>query len=279
MTAGSGWPASNWLRPDAETSRKRLFCHVYARGKGNAQMILGWPYSWVVALEPGRTSWDAEPLDAVRLGPADDATEVTAAQVRDVTGRLIAAGHWREGDPDIIVVLDSGYDLTRLAWLLVGLPVDVRRRLRSDRVMYLAAPPRPPHSLPDVFTDRIGGRPTGRAGGSPDRFYPIPRTVADIIEQAARHARTGLRRSPGWLASANSRKRRPQLSRRDSRSVSRLVSKGHALVGARMSRHPRGCLAAELVVDPIGALRPQRQPRVWSGQQGRCGRGQSRRWR
>ena len=48
---------SNWLRPDAATSPDRLFCHCYARGKGNAQMIPGWPYSLVVALEPGRASW------------------------------------------------------------------------------------------------------------------------------------------------------------------------------------------------------------------------------
>jgi DDE superfamily endonuclease len=108
---------SNWLRPDAETSPERLFCHVYARGKGNAQMIPGWPYSWVAVLEPGRTSWTL-PLDAVRLGPEDDATKVTAAQVRDVLARLMAAGHWKPGDPDIIIVFDAGYDLTRLAWLL-----------------------------------------------------------------------------------------------------------------------------------------------------------------
>jgi hypothetical protein len=62
---------SNWLRPDAAASPERMFCHVYARGKGNAQMIPGWPYSFVAALEPGRTSWTAV-LDAVRLGPADD---------------------------------------------------------------------------------------------------------------------------------------------------------------------------------------------------------------
>ena len=132
---------SNWLRPDAETSPERLFCHCYARGKGNAQMIPGWPYSFVAALEPGRTSWTL-PLDAVRLGPADDATEVTAAQVREVVGRIIAAGHWRDGDPDILVVFDAGYDLTRLAWLLRDLPVEVLGRLRSDRVMYFPAPPR-----------------------------------------------------------------------------------------------------------------------------------------
>src|SRR5215831_6362512 len=45
---------SSWLRPDAETSPERLFCHTYARGSGQAQMIPGWPYSVVAALEPGR---------------------------------------------------------------------------------------------------------------------------------------------------------------------------------------------------------------------------------
>ena len=62
---------SPWLRPDAPTSADRLFCHVHGRGKGQAQMIPGWPYSFVAALEPGRSSWTAV-LDAVRLGPADD---------------------------------------------------------------------------------------------------------------------------------------------------------------------------------------------------------------
>jgi hypothetical protein len=47
---------SNWLRPDAETSPERLFCHCYARGRGNKQVIPGWPYSFVAALGPGRTS-------------------------------------------------------------------------------------------------------------------------------------------------------------------------------------------------------------------------------
>src|SRR3974390_772011 len=66
---------SNWLRPDAATSSGRLFCHCYARGKGNAQLIPGWPYSLVAALEPGRTSWTL-PLDAVRVGPGGGATAV-----------------------------------------------------------------------------------------------------------------------------------------------------------------------------------------------------------
>src|ERR1039457_1553457 len=135
-----GVDGSNWLRPGAATSPDRLFCHVYARGKGQAQMIPGWPYSVVAALEPGRTSWTAV-LDAVRLGPADDETEVTAAQVRDVVTRLIEAGQHKEGDPDILVVFDAGYDVTRLAYLLAGLPVELLGRIRSDRVLYFPAPP------------------------------------------------------------------------------------------------------------------------------------------
>jgi hypothetical protein len=134
---------SNWLRPGAATSPERLFCHVYGRGKGQAQMIPGWPYSVVAALERGRTSWTAV-LDAVRLGPGDDETVVTAAQVRDVVGRLIAAGQHREGDPDILVVFDAGYDVTRLAFLLADLPVELLGRLRSDRVLCFPAPGRGP---------------------------------------------------------------------------------------------------------------------------------------
>ena len=137
---------SNWLRPGAATSPERLFCHVYGRGKGQAQMIPGWPYSVIAALEPGRTSWTAV-LDAVRLGPDDDEIAVTAAQVRGVITQLIAAGHWHPGDPAILVVFDAGYDVTRLAYLLTDLPVELLGRLRSDRVMQLPAPPRQPGAM------------------------------------------------------------------------------------------------------------------------------------
>ena len=67
-------------------------------------------------------------LDAVRLRPDDDETEVTAGQVRDVVTRLIKAGHWRQGNPAVLIVFDAGYDVTRLAWLLADLPVEVLGR-------------------------------------------------------------------------------------------------------------------------------------------------------
>ncbi|MFD5610580.1 NF041680 family putative transposase [Kitasatospora sp. NPDC127060] len=141
---------SPWLRSDAACSPERLFCHVHGRSKSSAQIIPGYPYSFVAALTPGRTSW-TQILDAVRLGPADDAAAVTAHQLRTVVGRLIAAGQWRDGDPDIMVVLDAGYDVMRLAHVLADVPVELVGRLHSDRVLRL---PKPAH----VYAPK-GGRP------------------------------------------------------------------------------------------------------------------------
>jgi len=42
---------SPWLRSGAPASADRLFCHVHGRGKGQAQLIPGWPYPFVAALE------------------------------------------------------------------------------------------------------------------------------------------------------------------------------------------------------------------------------------
>ncbi|MFI9643576.1 NF041680 family putative transposase [Micromonospora sp. NPDC051925] len=128
-----------WLRPEAHTSPQRVLCHTYGRGKDTHIMIPGWPYSLVTALETGRGSWTA-PLDARRLAPGDDAASVTAGQVREVVARLIAAGQWRPGDPDIWIVAVAGYDGPRLAFLLADLPVRLLVRMRSDRVLRRRAP-------------------------------------------------------------------------------------------------------------------------------------------
>jgi hypothetical protein len=108
-----------------------------------AQMIPGWPYSFVAALEPGRTSWTAL-LDVVRVRPIDDHTDLAATQLRTVVEALISAGHWRGGDPEILIIGDSGYDGPRLTFLLADLPVQVLVRMRSDRVLAFPAPPRQP---------------------------------------------------------------------------------------------------------------------------------------
>jgi hypothetical protein len=167
---------SNWLRPDAATSAQRLFCHTYGRGRSKDQFIPGWPYSFIAALETGPTSWTAL-LDAVRLTPSDDATEVSAMQLRHVIDTLIESGHRGEDDPEIVVVADAGYDVARLAYLLADLPVLMVARVRSDRVYRRQAAP-----------DPLGkaGRPT-RHG---PRFHlgeKEPRPEPDIAAQAPTH--------------------------------------------------------------------------------------------
>ncbi len=111
-----------WLRPDAHTSPQRIMCHTHGRGKDQHIPVPGWPYSVICALEPGRGSWTV-PLDARRLEPGDDGAAVTAMRLRELLQRLIAAGQWRAGDPDVLVVTDAGYDIPRLAYLLSDLPV------------------------------------------------------------------------------------------------------------------------------------------------------------
>ncbi|MGD3112590.1 NF041680 family putative transposase [Streptomyces sp. YGL11-2] len=135
-----------WLRPDAHTSPQRILCHTYGRGKDQHIPVPGWPYSVICALETGRSSWTA-PLDALRLAPGDDAATATARQMRELVGRLMEARQWKDGDPEILIVVDAGYDVPRLAFLLKDLPVQVLGRMRSDRVLRRSAPPRKPHTM------------------------------------------------------------------------------------------------------------------------------------
>lgn len=185
-----------WPRPDANTSPERSFCHTYGRGRDQHLMVPGWPYSIVAALETGRTSWTA-PLDAVRLQPGADVAAVTAAQIREVVERLIAAGQWQEGDPEILVVADAGYDAPRIAHLLGALPVQILGRMRSDRVLRRSVPPRMPGA---------NGRPPKHGG---EFVFGDPTTWG--VEQAVTTTDTrlyGTARAQAWD------RLHPQLTRR-----------------------------------------------------------------
>jgi hypothetical protein len=62
---------------------------VYGRRNGQAQMIPGWPYSVIAALEPGRTSWTAPLVAPAARGehdPGPQPVPVLAAR-RPGTGR------------------------------------------------------------------------------------------------------------------------------------------------------------------------------------------------
>ncbi len=192
-----GADVSPWPRPAATDQRPAASgrsATPTARGKGNAQTVPSWPYSLVMALEPGRTSWTA-PLDTVRLNPNDDLTTVTAGQVCDVVRRLAEAGHHQNGDPDVLVVFDAGYDATRLAYLLADLPVELVDRLHSDRVFHLPAPPwqpgttgRPRRHGPDFkFSDET-------TWGRPRTSPPPPRPP--VTAPPSRPAETGSTPAP-----------------------------------------------------------------------------------
>lgn len=174
---------TSWPRPDAECSPGRSHCHRYCRCNGTRQTIPGWPYSVIAALETGRTSW-THLLDAVRIGPDEDLTEVTATQIRDLLARLVAAGAWRVGDAPVLLVMDAGYDVVRLSFLLADLPVVLVARIRSDRVMRGPAPPPP----------RGGGRPP-RHGARVELAVPAswPSDQAELEQAHPRYGRVYVR--------------------------------------------------------------------------------------
>ncbi|MFF0738896.1 transposase [Streptomyces sp. NPDC004111] len=113
-------------------------------------------HRWCGRAGTGRTSWTAA-LDATLLEPGDDVAAVTTVQSREVVERLVAAGQWKPGDPEMPVVLDAGYDASRIAHVLPGLPVDILSRLRQGRVMRRPTPP--------WVYDTRGGRPPKHGGG------------------------------------------------------------------------------------------------------------------
>jgi hypothetical protein len=198
---------TSWLRPDAATSPERLFCHVRGRGKNAGQVVAGWPYSFVAALGPGASSW-AVLLDAVRIGPGDDETDLAAAQLREVAGRLAAAGRWAPGDPDILVALDSGYNAARLAHLLADLPVLLVVRVRAGRVFRRPVPPhvpgtpgRPSRHGPQV---RCGGpaAPAGdavTADAASARYGPLAVSAWHRVHPKLDRRSGGWRDHPGEL--------------------------------------------------------------------------------
>jgi hypothetical protein len=149
---------SPWPRPDAVTSPGLCHCYSSCRCDGARKTIPGWPFCLAAGLEWGATSWTA-PLDAVRIGPDQDATVATVAQLGRVVAGLAAAG-CLAGRPAPVFVFDSGYDLTRTSYLTAraGLAVQILGRVRRDRVYY--APPQ---------ARRRGGR-AGRPARHGERF-------------------------------------------------------------------------------------------------------------
>lgn len=129
------WPqvfavdASTWARCDAECSPQRGFYYSASKHSAGQPIVAGWSYQWIAQLCWDNDSWTA-PLDAVRLHPGDDATTATAAQVRDLAGRL---------GPTTVTptfVFDAGYDAPALTHELADVGVNLVVRIRDDRVFH-----------------------------------------------------------------------------------------------------------------------------------------------
>ncbi len=71
--------------------------------------------------------------DVVRLCPWDDEIAVAAVQVGEVLKQLYAAGRRQVVDPPVLVVVDAGYDLTRLAFVFADRLRELPGRMRSAR--------------------------------------------------------------------------------------------------------------------------------------------------
>jgi hypothetical protein len=131
-------------------------------------------------------------LDAIRIGPGRDATAVTAAKLREVIEHLVAARQWQAGDLSIVIVADAGYDITRLAYVLADLPVDLFGRMRSDRVL------RGPRALRVSRTGRAGERPPRHgpefALADPATWWTPAHTTATVTHRYGR-GRHGLGRA------------------------------------------------------------------------------------
>ena len=150
---------SPWLRPDAPTSADRLFCHVYGRGQGQRAADPG--LALLVRRRAGDRAAPRGPRCWTRSGSARPTTPPRSPPPSSATSidRLITAGQWQPGDPDIVIVADAGYDVTRLAYVLADLPVELVGRLRSDRVLRLPKPPRAARDDRPPAQARPGDRP------------------------------------------------------------------------------------------------------------------------
>ena len=89
----ASWPlvfavdASTWARCDAETSPERGYYYSASRHSAGKPIVAGWSYQWVTALDWANASWTA-PMDARRIPPRADATDLTVDQVRELLTRL-----------------------------------------------------------------------------------------------------------------------------------------------------------------------------------------------
>ena len=133
-----------YARPDAQYAGERTMVQV--RGKGGDRWLPGWAYRVLVGIGWGSSSW-VDPVEARRLRPGEEHTDVTIGQITGLLTELKATGKHQSGDPPPLVLLDAGNYATDLTWALAGHDVQLLVRLRSTRVFYRDPEPRRPGQM------------------------------------------------------------------------------------------------------------------------------------
>jgi hypothetical protein len=152
------WPlvfavdASTWARCDAETSPERGFYYSASKHSAGKPIVAGWSYSWITQLDWANNSWTA-PMDARRIPPKADATDLTVSQVRDLVTRL------GQSATTPVFCFDAGYDAIALTHELADVRANIvvadprrpgllhRPHPHHRRCYWAAPPPRPPARL------------------------------------------------------------------------------------------------------------------------------------
>jgi DDE superfamily endonuclease len=180
------WPlvfavdASTWARCDAETSPERGFYYSASKHSAGKPIVAGWSYSWITQLDWANNSWTA-PMDARRIPPKADATDLTASQVRDLVTRL------GQSATTPVFCFDAGYDAIALTHELADVAANIVVRIRDDRVFY---------TDPTPTTTGAIGRPRrhGRRFGCADpNTWPTP-----DVESSTTDSRYGTVKVSAW---------------------------------------------------------------------------------
>jgi hypothetical protein len=127
-----GIDTSSIARPAAKTSADRTAQHVHNLPTCANPVTFGWQFSTVVALAEPVSSWTYI-LEQQRVSSQTTAIEVAVAQLKRLAPCL---------PKQTIVVLDRGYDANWLWCQCSALGIGVLGRIKNNRCLYRAAPPR-----------------------------------------------------------------------------------------------------------------------------------------
>jgi hypothetical protein len=171
---------------------------VQVRGAGGDRILPGWPISILVGLSWGACSW-VDPLDARRIAPGGDHTDVLIAQVKALVADLRATGRCGPGAACPLVMFDSGYPVTLIAHAFEDHGAQVLGRVRADRVFYFPpAPGEPGRGRPAVHGARFEcANPAGRP--EPDvRISAHAERYGQIEVAAWHHLHQAVTRTGRW---------------------------------------------------------------------------------